>query len=150
MPADALRALLQGPHAAATKAESLAVLHKGKAVVGNDKHPCVLNLKMRLVVAPVAGGHTAAEQPAAAAASPPATAATSAHRREACGSLVVAAVAGETNATVAKLQTPPDSPAGKAGKELAAETPAAGAKAAAARQVKASYTSSLRPHTLVA
>ena len=43
-----LRALLQGPHAA-TKEESLAVMHKGKAVVGNDTQPCVLNLKMRLV-----------------------------------------------------------------------------------------------------
>jgi hypothetical protein len=148
VPGDSLRAFLQGPHAA-TKADSLAVLHKGKAVVGNDKHPCVLNLKMRLVVAPVEGGHTAAEQPAAAAACPPVTGETSAHRREACGSLVVAA-AGETTAAVAKRATP-DSPAGKAGKELAAGTPAAeDAKAAAARQVKASYTSSLRPHTLVA
>ena len=113
MPADALRALSQGPHAA-TKEESLAVLHKGKAVVGKDKQPCVLNLKMRLVVAPLAGGDAAA--------------AAGSHRGEACGSLVVAA-GGETTGAVAKRETP-DSPAGKAGKELAAETPAADAKAA--------------------
>ena len=48
MVGDTLRALLQGPHSA-TKEESLAVMHKGKAVVGNDTQPCVLNLKMRRV-----------------------------------------------------------------------------------------------------
>ena len=34
----------------ATMADSFAVLNKGKAVIGNDKKPCVLNLKVRLVV----------------------------------------------------------------------------------------------------
>jgi hypothetical protein len=40
----------------ATMADSFAVLNKGNAVIGNEKRPCVLNLKMHLVVPDEEGG----------------------------------------------------------------------------------------------
>jgi hypothetical protein len=49
IPGDTLQAFWQGKHTA-TVEDSFAVLNKGKAVIGNDNEPCVLNLKMRLVI----------------------------------------------------------------------------------------------------
>ena len=49
IPGNTLQAFLQGQHPL-TMNDSFAVLNKGKAVIGNDKKPCVLNLKMRLLV----------------------------------------------------------------------------------------------------
>jgi hypothetical protein len=46
---DTVQALFKGKHPVTMK-DSFAVLNKGKAVIGNDKKPCVLNLKIRLVV----------------------------------------------------------------------------------------------------
>jgi hypothetical protein len=49
IPGHTLQAFLQGKHTV-TMEDSFEVLNKGEAVIGNDKKPCVLNLKMRLVV----------------------------------------------------------------------------------------------------
>jgi len=49
IPGDTLQAFWQGKHTA-TVEDSFAVLNKGKAVIGNDNKPCLLSLKMRLVV----------------------------------------------------------------------------------------------------
>ena len=49
IPGNTLQAFLEGKHTV-TMEDSFEVLNKGEAVIGNDKKPCVLNLKMRLVV----------------------------------------------------------------------------------------------------
>ena len=49
IPGNTLQGLLKGKHTV-TMEDSFAVLNKGKPVIGNDKKPCVLNLKVRLVV----------------------------------------------------------------------------------------------------
>jgi hypothetical protein len=49
IPGDTLQAFWQGKHTA-TVEDSFAVLNKGKGIIGNDNEPCVLYLKMRLVV----------------------------------------------------------------------------------------------------
>jgi hypothetical protein len=49
IPGDTLQAFWQGKHTA-TVEDSFAVLNKGKGIIGNDNEPCVLHLKMRLVV----------------------------------------------------------------------------------------------------
>jgi hypothetical protein len=49
IPGHTLQAFLQGKHTV-TMEDSFEVVNKGEAVIGNDKKPCVLNLKMRLVV----------------------------------------------------------------------------------------------------
>jgi translation initiation factor IF-2 len=49
IPGHTLQAFLQGKHTV-TMEDSFEVVNKGETVIGNDKKPCVLNLKMRLVV----------------------------------------------------------------------------------------------------
>ena len=49
IPGNTLQGLLKGKHTI-TMEDSFVVLNKGKPVIGNDKKPCVLNLKVRLVV----------------------------------------------------------------------------------------------------
>jgi hypothetical protein len=49
IPGNTLQGFLQGKHTV-TMEDSFEVLNKGEAVIGNDKKPCLLNLKMRLVV----------------------------------------------------------------------------------------------------